>query len=75
MLRELEMNGASQGTVNWNTKGGHKNFRRHTSDFWPHSLTFAVLSQTAGSGVLTVEKYHPFLHGHFVKGKIKDYAR
>jgi hypothetical protein len=44
------------------------------SKICPPTPTFAVLSQTAGSAVLTVSKNHPFF-GHFVKGKIKDYAR
>jgi hypothetical protein len=52
MLRELEMNGASQVKINWNTKAGLKILILRTSDICPYSLTFAVLSSTMGSGVL-----------------------
>jgi hypothetical protein len=52
----------------------HPKILNQESKICPPTLTFAVLSQTAGSGVPSAEINNPFLTGIF-KRKIKDYAR
>lgn len=54
MLRELKMNGASQEKIDQGTEAGKK-IIQITPEFCAMNLTFAVLSQTAESGVFAEE--------------------